>query len=228
MKLVEEGRIGKEHNGTVHGFNLSGLVAQAHHGTADAVTFHHISHTDASSHKLGTVEEVIEDILHSEAKTRGQTCGHKGQTGGRDLEDEEDQNHIQAPADQGNDVVGQVEVDVRFLEHHVLSQLADGCRGLPDPIEGRSGIHDVAENKEQAYDEKDQEQRDGYTAACVFTSGRDEMREEDVPGHLAKVKHVAGHKYGCREGPEIQQRLHRHLEEVVQPGHGNVGALDTV
>ena len=125
--LAEESRIREGHHGSVLCYDLRALVGDAVYGSPYAVALDDVTDSQPSAHQLYAVEEVVEDILEGESDTGGETRTYNRYGGSRDLEHQERDDDEEAPADKAYYVVGEVEVEVRLLEHLAVLELGDSA-----------------------------------------------------------------------------------------------------
>ena len=204
--LVEEGGVGEGDDGTVFRSHLRALVAQAFHLAADAVTFDGVAHAYAAAHQLDAIEEVVEHVLQGEADTRGQTGGDNRQGRCGNLQQHKGSNHIDAPAHQRDDIVGQVEVDVGFLEQFRLVQFPDTGAGTPHLVKGLDGIDKVTEQEEETQDQQELEKGQVHHAFDVK-----EGLEEKVFCYATDFEDFAGKHHGEGERPDAHERQQQHF-----------------
>ena len=114
--LGEQVRVREGDEGAVLVQDLGGLVAHALDDAADAVAGDLVADADAAGHELDAVEEVVDEVLEGEADAGGETGGDVGERGRRDVQDGENGDDEQEPAQQGDQGVREAQVHVGLLE----------------------------------------------------------------------------------------------------------------
>lgn len=110
--FIEQCGVEEGDDATVQRDDLRALVGDGVHFTSDAVAFDVIAHAQTSCHERQSVDEVLDDVLHGETDTGGQTCRHDGDARFRYFQEDEDEDEEPAPYEDGDEVVRQSDVGV--------------------------------------------------------------------------------------------------------------------
>ena len=138
--LAEKGTVEEGDDAAVVRKNLRTLIGDALHLSRNAVALDIVTHVDAPRHEADAIEEVLQNALHGETETSGETCTDDADAVLRHTEDDEYDDDVESPAKDSDDVACQCLVD-GFVVVAVLLAVVE--------VETAQGIVDVAENKEE-------------------------------------------------------------------------------
>ena len=118
-EIVGKERSVKEgHHAIVGGDDLYTLVGDAFHFSLNAVALNPVAHPQTSSHERNAIEEIVEQVLHSEADTCSQSSRDERDARFRYFEQNECENHENAPHGNSDYIISQREVD--FVGSHFV------------------------------------------------------------------------------------------------------------
>ena len=180
-RAVEEGNhaaVGRDH--------LRRLVGDAVHLSADAVALDEVAHAHTSRHERDAVEEVLEQVLHGETDTGGETGRDDRNGGRRDAEHLDGYDEVGAPYADGYDVVG--ECEVRLAVDHDLRLVILVVERLDEVVE-------IAEHEELRRHHDQFEERKLHHVGHVEEVGR-----HDFHHRLGEVEHVGRPPDGEEDG----------------------------
>ena len=109
--LAEEGAVEERDDAAVGSDDLGALVGDALYLAVDAVALDVVAHAQATRHERKAVEEVLDEVLHGETETCGQAGGDDGDAALGHVEDDEGDDDVETPDDDGEDVAGEGEVE---------------------------------------------------------------------------------------------------------------------